>query len=1002
MPSFVHRLSLGGGAGRPETSLLGVLLFLLASASSATGQMGPDTGQLVPYLVASGPLDNATDAAAVLFSEEVVVPGAPWLRVVLSGADLREKSFLRFTSLLDGEVQELDAGRLLEWQNASAFFNGSGVRIELVGGPQTTGNSVAMTEVLAGAPTAAAPETICGIADDRQPVPLISLPYVARLLSGTGGWCTGSIVARYDGVAVVYDGCLLSAGHCFSVNAAGNAQFPGVTVAQFNVPASGANCELRHPPVSKQFAIGPVAGFEASGIGNDWAVFRCHRNPVTNRTPHEEQCLPPFGACNPPIPVGAFPPGFMGGVATVPGYGADGGGAGADCNCAAGNAQAPRNAILQEDFQLQPYTLPLGPTNRPAIDHQSDTCPGNSGSPILENDQFILGTTILVRPMVGIHTHGGCDANPASTNSGTRITHPMLVAALANCQAAAPPVGNCPATVPYMEVSLPAGYVSIAGAAGEVVHWPPFAALTECGACAAQAVTDDDEKGPFPMPFPFQYFGAAAANFRVNSNGFLSIDGGGCAGTFANQPIGTASSARKIAPFWDDLTMAANNARVSHVVQGPAGNRVLTVQWENMTPFVPGCADNGERVSFQALLYELNHRIEFRYGAQALPAAGAPAYSASVGIANTAGTLGFNPTGLNGAANYVKSPLPAAFTTIAGNAGAVQVFGANVDDAISAAIALPAPFFFYGVEKNSMAVSANGFLTFDANLVGGFFTNAAIPNAAAPNDLVAPFWDDLHTGGTGSVWYEFFADNKVVVEWNDVEHFPGGNGSGETATFQAVLKPSPYEIEFLYDGASFQAGTDLFTATIGLENADATLSTDATGLGAANAGFGGAWRFTPPTQNGWNAYLPGGNYLFDPCGPCGAMVPFGPACAGMTIGTAGGAPTSPNAAFAITATGGVPATIGLLGIGLSNTLFAGILPLPIPLAALGFAGGCDILVDPGILSGAVLLDGAGAASFPLPIPPGIPSCSGPVYLQVFDVIPPATIRSSNGGSIKTG
>jgi hypothetical protein len=40
----------------------------------------------------------------------------------------------------------------------------------------------------------------------------------------------------------------------------------------------------------------------------------------------------------------------------------------------------------------------------------------------------------------------------------------------------------------------------------------------------------------------------------------------------------------------------------------------------------------------------------------------------------------------------------------------------------------------------------NGFLTFGPSIGCGFASNAAIPSPLAPNDFVAPFWDNWWLG----------------------------------------------------------------------------------------------------------------------------------------------------------------------------------------------------------------------------------------------------------------
>jgi hypothetical protein len=181
---------------------------------------------------------------------------------------------------------------------------------------------------------------------------------------------------------------------------------------------------------------------------------------------------------------------------------------------------------------------------------------------------------------------------------------------------------------------------------------------------------------------------------------------------------------------------------------------------------------------------------------------------------------------------YVAIPVEPAFWSIADSPSAVTVFGANLDDPTSAAIPLPIPFSFFGSAKTSFRVNVNGFIVFNQGLSGGFSSNAQIPSTSSPNDMIAAWWDDLHTGPTGSVQYDVAPNGELVIQWTGVEH-GSGNQSGELATFQIALHPSPdNQIELYYDRATFATGSTPWTATIGVENAGGTVGLNPTGVGS--------------------------------------------------------------------------------------------------------------------------------------------------------------------------
>jgi len=187
--------------------------------------------------------------------------------------------------------------------------------------------------------------------------------------------------------------------------------------------------------------------------------------------------------------------------------------------------------------------------------------------------------------------------------------------------------------------------------------------------------------------------------------------------------------------------------------------------------------------------------------------------------------------------NYSATVIPGPFPSIAGVPGAIQIFGPGTDDVITGPIPLFMPFSFFGAPGTTFQVSTNGWMAFDQVLTSSDLSNDPIPATATPNGIVAPWWDDLHTGTAGSIWMLITPGTSVLVEWNGVEHFPA-NGSGENATFQVGLFASPSNaIELRYEQTTFAVGTDLWTASVGLEDSQGLVGLDVTGGGSANAAF---------------------------------------------------------------------------------------------------------------------------------------------------------------------
>ncbi len=136
----------------------------------------------------------------------------------------------------------------------------------------------------------------------------------------------------------------------------------------------------------------------------------------------------------------------------------------------------------------------------------------------------------------------------------------------------------------------------------------------------------------------------------------------------------------------------------------------------------------------------------------------------------------------------------------------------NFGDDDSLTVSLPFPFDFYGNTKNSVKIASNGYLTFGSD--GTDYSNDPIPDPDDPNDLIAPFWDDLNPSADGQVYYyNDEANGRFIVEWHNVPHYYN-EGS---YSFEAILYPDG-EILFQYQNMN----GDLTSATIGIENSNAS------------------------------------------------------------------------------------------------------------------------------------------------------------------------------------
>jgi len=150
-----------------------------------------------------------------------------------------------------------------------------------------------------------------------------------------------------------------------------------------------------------------------------------------------------------------------------------------------------------------------------------------------------------------------------------------------------------------------------------------------------------------------------------------------------------------------------------------------------------------------------------------------------------------------------------AWNDIAANPGAVRVTFPNgtLDDGYTNAIPVGFDFKFYGTNYSNIYLSTNGFLSFAA-LTSSYYTNETIPSSDAPNNIIAPMWDDLDGRTQGTVHYLRESD-KLTIQFTNWQKY---NATG-SLTFQIVLKSND-RIMFYYNNLN----ATLTSATVGIEN----------------------------------------------------------------------------------------------------------------------------------------------------------------------------------------
>lgn len=169
-------------------------------------------------------------------------------------------------------------------------------------------------------------------------------------------------------------------------------------------------------------------------------------------------------------------------------------------------------------------------------------------------------------------------------------------------------------------------------------------------------------------------------------------------------------------------------------------------------------------------------------------------------------------------ANYTIEPVAFAWVDPAGMS---QV--AFDADGVSGPLPLPFPFHFFGRLHDTVYMGVDGLLGFSPEGLA-VSSNIDLPNAAVPNAVLFPYWDNLrptvgafHFGVVGTA-----PDRRAVVSWVNVQR---QGGPTTTLTFQAVLEERSNAVlyQYLEVDPSRTAGAGR-SATIGLENESGTVA----------------------------------------------------------------------------------------------------------------------------------------------------------------------------------
>ncbi|WP_328892519.1 S8 family serine peptidase [Streptomyces sp. NBC_00236] len=158
--------------------------------------------------------------------------------------------------------------------------------------------------------------------------------------------------------------------------------------------------------------------------------------------------------------------------------------------------------------------------------------------------------------------------------------------------------------------------------------------------------------------------------------------------------------------------------------------------------------------------------------------------------------------------NSGNSCTPATYSWIKGST-AVPLTG----DEDATTVALPFWVNLYGVDYSSASITTNGLVNFMEPRLGDY-ANTALPSAARPNGVAAPFWDDLTLDRKSSVQTALKGNNgkrQFAIVWTNALLVSDGR---TRVTFEAVFDEATGDITFQYKSVPGSGSA----ATVGIEN----------------------------------------------------------------------------------------------------------------------------------------------------------------------------------------
>ncbi len=136
-----------------------------------------------------------------------------------------------------------------------------------------------------------------------------------------------------------------------------------------------------------------------------------------------------------------------------------------------------------------------------------------------------------------------------------------------------------------------------------------------------------------------------------------------------------------------------------------------------------------------------------------------------------------------------------------------------------------APFTYAGQTYSSLGVTSNGYAVVGGAATGDVsFVPQTLPDPAAPNNVLAPYWTDLDGSGAPGIYAAILSDSTTGEQWFAVEWQENLYGTSDVKTFQLWIGLNGTEdITYAYDPTNLPGSPPASSGlTVGAENGNGT------------------------------------------------------------------------------------------------------------------------------------------------------------------------------------